>query len=206
MFKLMELPYSYDALEPYIDEQTMRIHHTKHHQSYTNNFNTSIEGIPNIQDLTAEEIIANVNTVIPEVIRPTVINQGGGYVNHNLLFSTIGPENNEPIGEVKDAIINRYESIEDFKTQFELAANTHFGSGWVFLVVDENNNLETVEKNNQDSPLTDGQTPIMGIDVWEHAYYLKYKNKRGEYIENFWNVIDWNAVNERYLDALKEVD
>ena len=200
-FELPVLPYAYNALEPYIDEQTMTIHHTKHHEAYTNNFNASLEGVNGLEGYSAEEIIAKVNEVIPEGIRQAVINNGGGYINHNLFFRILGPNNHEPMGEVLEAIKKEFGSFEEFQTQFDQAAKTQFGSGWAFLVVDPSGALKIVKKQNQNSPLTDGDTPILGLDVWEHAYYLKYQNRRTEYETNFWKVINWEQVNENYKKA-----
>ena len=199
-FELPNLPYAYSALEPYIDEQTMIIHHTKHHKAYTDNFNASLEGL-NLEGYSAEQIIREVNIVVPENIRAAVINNGGGYVNHNLFFLTLGRQNHNIEGEIKDAIIKTFGTIEEFKMQFENAAKSQFGSGWAFLVLDNKNNLKIVKKPNQNSPLTNGETPILALDVWEHAYYLKYQNKRADYVSNFWNVVDWQAVNKNYIKA-----
>ncbi len=200
-YKLPKLNYNYDALTPYIDKETMHVHFDKHFNGYTNKFNAALEGVKGIENLTAEEFIANVKKIVPAKIRQAVINNGGGYVNHKLYFNIMGPKNHEIKGKIKKAIQNDFKTIENFKEKFNNAALTHFGSGWVFLVVD-NNELKIVKKQNQDSPLTDGQIPIMGIDVWEHAYYLKYKNNRAEYVNNFWNVINWKAVEQNYLKAL----
>jgi len=202
-FELPKLPYAYDALEPYIDEKTMLIHHTKHHQGYTNNLNASLEGL-NLEGYSAEEIIANVVELVPENVRQTVINNGGGYVNHNLFFFIMGPQNNELKGEIKQAIEEEFGGFEEFREQFEQAAKTQFGSGWAFLVVDPKGKLKIVKKPNQNSPLTDGDIPVLALDVWEHAYYLKYQNKRPEYVENFWKVVDWSEVNKNYLKALNK--
>jgi superoxide dismutase, Fe-Mn family len=202
-FELPNLPYAYDALEPYIDERTMFIHHTKHHQGYTNNLNASLEGL-SLEGYTAEEIIANVNELVPESIRQTVINNGGGYVNHNLFFFIMGPKNNELKGEIKNAIEEEFGGFDEFRAEFEQAAKTQFGSGWAFLVVDPSGKLKVVKKPNQNSPLTDGDTPILALDVWEHAYYLKYQNKRPDYVSNFWKVVNWDEVNKNYLKTVKK--
>ena len=202
-FELPNLPYAYDALEPYIDERTMFIHHTKHHQGYTNNLNASLEGL-NLEGYSAEQIIASVNELVPENVRLAVINNAGGYVNHNLFFFILGPKNNELKGEIKKAIEEEFGSFEEFKTEFEQAAKTQFGSGWAFLVVEPNGKLKVVKKANQNSPLTDGDTPILALDVWEHAYYLKYQNKRPDYVSNFWKVVNWDEVNKNYLKTIKK--
>ena len=202
IFILPMLNYDYDALEPYIDEETMRIHHTKHHKAYTDNFNASIKDVKVLENLSAIEIIKNLNTIVPEDIRAAVKNHGGGYVNHNLFWQILGNRNNEISREIKTAIEKEFGDYETFKAQFEAAAKSQFGSGWAFLVVDENKKLKIVKKSNQDSPLTDGHTPILALDVWEHAYYLKYQNRRPEYITNFWKVVDWKQVNNNYINAL----
>ncbi|MGD9901083.1 MAG: superoxide dismutase [Spirochaetales bacterium] len=202
-FELPKLNYEYDALEPYIDAETMRIHHTKHHQAYTNKFNEALAEVTGIEKLSANEIIARVNEVVPESVRDAARNNGGGYVNHNLFFDILGANNHEIGGKLHEAIIKDFGSVEVFKEQFENAAKTQFGSGWAFLVVDELGRLKIVKKPNQNSPLTDGQTPILALDIWEHAYYLKYQNRRPDYVSNFWNVVDFSRVEKRYLDALK---
>jgi Fe-Mn family superoxide dismutase len=203
-FELPKLPYAYDALEPYIDKQTMELHHTKHHNAYLNNFNAALESAPELLNYSAEEIVSRVNEIVPEAIRTTVINNGGGYLNHNLFFLHLGTQNHEPMGEVKKAIENTFGSVEAFQEQFETAAKTQFGSGWAFLVLDEENNLKVIKRQNQNSPRMENLTPIMGLDVWEHAYYLNYQNKRPDYVHNFWKVLDWAKVEENYKKALKK--
>ncbi|MCF7798421.1 superoxide dismutase [Candidatus Woesearchaeota archaeon] len=201
-FALPELDYEYDALEPYIDAETMKIHHTKHHQAYTNKFNAALENHPELFEQTAEEIIADLASV-PEGVKGAVQNNGGGYVNHKLFWHILG-KGAELTGELKTAIEKDFGSVEEFKKQFEDAAATQFGSGWAWLVVDRSQGtakLVISKTSNQDSPLTDGLTPILCLDVWEHAYYLKYQNKRPEYIEAFWNVVNWNNVAELYKEA-----
>ncbi|MGM5480154.1 MAG: superoxide dismutase [Nanobdellota archaeon] len=213
-FELPSLSYDYDALEPYIDAQTMKIHHTKHHQAYTDKFNKALEKYPGLFNSTPEEIIKNLFEV-PEDIRSAVKNHGGGYINHKLFWTILAKD--KPLqGEIKEAIERDFGSFDAFKEEFTNAAKTQFGSGWAWLAVDLNSRghgQNTAEQNfsklvvlktlNQDSPLTKGYIPILAIDVWEHAYYLKYQNKRPEYIEQFFNVINWNEVNKRYLDALQ---
>ena len=194
MFELPKLNYEYNALEPYIDEETMKIHHTKHHQAYTDNFNKAIGGT----DKSAEEIIAGLNEV-PEDKRVAVRNNGGGYVNHKLFFSIL-KKDVECDGKIMNEINKEFGSFDKFKEEFSNAALTQFGSGWAWLVVSRGK-LEIIKTGNQDSPLTEGKKPILGIDVWEHAYYLKYKNKRAEYVENFFKVINWGRVNELYLKS-----
>lgn len=195
MIELPKLKYEYNALEPYMDEETIRIHHSKHHQTYTNNINKIIENT-NLKDKKPEDIIKNLNEV-SEDIRTAVRNNGGGYTNHKF-FWTILKKDTEFKGEIAEAIKEKFESYEKFKEELSNAALTQFGSGWAWLVIN-NNKLEIVKTSNQDSPLTDGKTPILCIDVWEHAYYLKYNNRRAEYVENFFNIINWNKVNELYL-------
>ncbi|MDL2211761.1 superoxide dismutase [Erysipelotrichaceae bacterium OttesenSCG-928-M19] len=201
-FKLQKLDYEYDALEPYIDALTMEIHHSRHHQAYTNNFNAALEDVADIvKDLAAEEIIADVHNLIPEAKRQAIINNGGGYLNHNLFFDILGPDNHQPQGKLAQAIDQEFGSYDNFKEEFKQAAISQFGSGWAWLVV-SNGTLQIIKTANQDSPLSLGKTPILGIDVWEHAYYLNYQNKRPEYIDNFFNVIDFKKVNQRYEAAL----
>jgi|LGVF01.2.fsa_nt_gb Fe-Mn family superoxide dismutase len=202
-FELPKLKYNYDGLEPFLDSKTMEIHHSKHHQGYTNKFNKALEGISGLEGLTTEEIIADAQKLIPKGAMQNVINNGGGYVNHKLYFDIMGTDNHEIKGEMKEAIEADFTSVNEFKEAFEQAAQTQFGSGWAFLVVDDKNKLKIVKKQNQDSPLTDGDTPIMAIDVWEHAYYLKYQNKRLAYVKDFWNVIDWEVVRENYKQTIK---
>lgn len=200
-FELEKLDYNYDALEPYIDATTMEIHSSKHHQAYANNFNIALEGLEDVvKDLSAEEIIAQVNELIPEEKRQAVINNGGGYINHNLYFDILSLNNPNPEGELLEAINKKFGSFDELKKQLIAAGTTQFGSGWAWLVVN-NGELEVVKTANQDSPLTLGKTPILGIDVWEHAYYLNYQNRRPDYLDNFFSVIDWKKVAARYADA-----
>ena len=196
MIELPKLEYEYNALEPHIDEETMRIHHSKHHQAYTNNFNKAIENT-DLKDKKPEDIIRDLNKV-PEDIRTAVRNNGGGYINHKLFWQIL-KKDVEFKGEIAEAIKEKFESYEKFKKEFSNAALTQFGSGWAWLVI-SNEGLEIVKTGNQDSPLTDGKTPLLCLDVWEHAYYIKYQNKRPEYVENFFSVINWNKVNELYLN------
>ena len=195
MVKLPQLEYEYNALEPYIDEQTMRIHHSKHHQAYTDNFNKAIEGT-DLSNKEAEDIIKNLNKV-PENIRNAVRNNGGGYVNHKLFWQIL-KKDVKIKGEIEKAILKKFGSFDKFKEEFSNAAITQFGSGWAWLVVNKSQ-LEIVKTSNQDSPLTEGKIPILCIDVWEHSYYLHYQNRRAEYIQNFFNVINWDKVNKLYL-------
>ena len=200
-FDLPSLPYDYNALEPHIDEQTMTIHHTKHHNAYLTKLNDAIAGT-DLESKSAEDIIADLKSV-PEKIRGAVRNNGGGYVNHCLFWEIMGPgKGGEPGGDLGGAISSTFGSFNDFTGQLANAGVTRFGSGWAWLVV-SGGNLEVISTPNQDSPIMDGSgTPILGLDVWEHAYYLKYQNRRPDYIESWWNTVNWDAVAERY-DAAK---
>jgi Fe-Mn family superoxide dismutase len=197
-FSLGNLPYSYDALEPYIDKQTMEIHHQKHHNAYVTKLNAALETSSDWQGKDIDEIIRNLNSV-PENIRTAVRNNGGGHYNHTLFWSIMGPNaGGEPSGDLKSSIQDVFGSFAEFKDEFSNAAATRFGSGWAWLVLDPSGKLAVLSSANQDNPLTDGFKPLMGLDVWEHAYYLKYQNRRPEYIENWWNVVNWSAVADRY--------
>ncbi|KAA3631811.1 MAG: superoxide dismutase [Calditrichaeota bacterium] len=196
-YSLPELPYSYDALEPYIDAKTMEIHHSKHHNAYITKVNAALEG-SDLASKSGEELIADLKSV-PENIRGAVRNNGGGYVNHSL-FWQIMKKDVEFKGEVADAIKSDLGGFDKFKADFSAAAAGQFGSGWAWLVVN-NGKLEVTATPNQDSPLSVGKKPVLGLDVWEHAYYLHYQNRRPDYIEAFFNVINWEKVNELYLAA-----
>lgn len=199
-FKLPELPYAYDALEPHIDKETMTIHHTKHHNTYVTNLNKAIEGVSALEDQPIEELVANLNSV-PENIRTAVRNNGGGHANHSLFWTLLSPNGGgAPTGELADAIEKELGGFEKFKSDFAAAAAGRFGSGWAWLVVN-NGKLEITSTPNQDSPLTEGKTPILGLDVWEHAYYLNYQNRRPDYISAFWNVVNWDEVARLYSEA-----
>ena len=201
-YKLPALPYAYDALEPHIDAQTMEIHHTKHHQTYINNLATAVKGTE-FDGQAAEDLIQQLDK-LPEGIRTAVRNNGGGHANHSLFWTVMSPRGGgEPQGEVARAIDTQLGGFEAFKEAFTKAALTRFGSGWAWLSVTPQRTLVVESSGNQDSPLMHGHTPILGLDVWEHAYYLKYQNRRPEYIGAFYNVIDWAQVNRRYLDAMK---
>ncbi|ENX08136.1 superoxide dismutase [Acinetobacter baumannii 348935] len=200
-YTLPELPYAYDALEPHIDAKTMEIHHTKHHQTYINNINASIEGTE-WEDLSVEELVSKANQV-PEDLKNNVINNGGGHANHSLFWTVMSPEGGgNPEGEIAQAIDKELGGFEAFKEAFTKAALTRFGSGWAWLSVAPDQTIIIESSANQDSPLMHGNTPILGLDVWEHAYYLKYQNRRPEYIAAFFNVVNWKEVNRRYLEAL----
>ena len=201
--ELPALPYPYDALEPYIDARTMEIHHTKHHQGYVNKLNAALEKYPDLQKVPLEELLRNIASV-PEDIRTAVRNNGGGHVNHSLFWTIMGPNGGgQPSGALAAAIEAAFGSFDAFKEAFSQAAATRFGSGWAWLVVDAFGNLKVYSTPNQDSPYMDGFTPILGLDVWEHAYYLKYQNRRPEYIQNWWNVVNWDEVARRYEAAKK---
>jgi len=196
--KLEPLPYDYDALEPYIDEQTMRIHHTKHHQTYIDKLNAALDGQKALQDKKPEELLKNLNA-IPEATRIAVRNHGGGHANHSFFWPLLKKDVKFE-GKIKDAINTRFGDFDSFKKAFSNAAALLFGSGWAWLVLD-NDDLQIITTPNQDSPLIQGKTPLLGLDVWEHAYYLKYQNRRPEYIEAFFNVINWNKVDEHFRTA-----
>ncbi|SIT82076.1 superoxide dismutase [Edaphobacillus lindanitolerans] len=198
-FKLPELPYAYDALEPHIDKETMEIHHTKHHNTYVTNLNAAVEGT-DLADKSIEEVLRNFDSV-PEEKKTAVRNNGGGHANHSLFWQLLSPNGGgEPAGELAEAISKKFGSFDKFKEEFETAAKGRFGSGWAWLVVN-NGDIEVVSTANQDSPLMEGKTPILGLDVWEHAYYLKYQNRRPEYAAAFWNVVNWDEVAKRYEEA-----
>lgn len=200
-YKLPELPYAYDALEPHIDKETMNIHHTKHHNTYVTNLNAAVEGKADLESKSIEELISNLDAV-PEDIRTAVRNNGGGHANHSLFWTILCPNGGgAPTGELADAIASKFGSFDQFKEEFANAAKTRFGSGWAWLVVN-NGDLEVTSTPNQDSPLMEGKTPILGLDVWEHAYYLNYQNRRPDYISAFFNVVKWDEVAKRY-DAAK---
>ncbi|MDX8045974.1 superoxide dismutase SodA [Gracilibacillus sp. S3-1-1] len=199
-FTLPELPYAYDALEPHIDKETMNIHHTKHHNTYVTKLNAALDGHDELASKSIEEILANLDAV-PENIRTAVRNNGGGHANHSLFWTLLSADGGgEPTGELKDAIESAFGSFDKFKDEFAAAGAGRFGSGWAWLVVN-NGKLEITSTPNQDTPISEGKTPILGLDVWEHAYYLKYQNKRPDYIAAFWNVVDWDKVASLYEEA-----
>jgi len=201
-YQLPDLPYAYDALEPHIDARTMEIHHTKHHAGYVSKVNAATEG-HDLGNPTIEELVAALDT-LPEEIRTAVRNNGGGHANHSLFWTIMsGSGGGQPSGELAQTIDDQLGGFEKFRQDFSNAAAGRFGSGWAWLCVEPGRNLIVTSTPNQDSPLTDGNTPILGLDVWEHAYYLKYQNRRAEYIDAFWNVVNWDAVAERYAAALK---
>lgn len=199
-YTLPDLPYEYDALEPYIDVETMHLHHDKHHNTYVTNLNAAIEKHPELAEQTIEELVTHLNDV-PEDIRTAVRNNGGGHANHSFFWEIMAPNaGGEPTGEIKTAIEETFGSFEKMKEEFKTAATGRFGSGWAWLVWN-NGKLEITSTANQDSPLTDGKTPIIGLDVWEHAYYLKYKNVRPDYIAAFWDVVNWEQANQNLAAA-----
>ena len=199
-YELPALPYAHDALEPHIDAQTMEIHHGKHHQAYINNVNAALEGNEELAGKSVEDLVSDLGSV-PEDIRGAVRNNGGGHANHSLFWSVMGPgKGGEPGGELGAAIGATFGSFDAFKEAFAKAGATRFGSGWAWLVVD-GDSLAVTSTANQDSPLMEGKTPLLGLDVWEHAYYLNYQNRRPDYIGAFWNVVDWDAVAARFAAA-----
>jgi superoxide dismutase, Fe-Mn family len=201
-FKLPPLPYSFDALEPYIDAKTMEIHHDKHHGGYVNNLNKALEGHADLQTLSLEQLLRDINKV-PEDIRTAVRNNAGGHANHSLFWPIMKKGGGgEAKGEIAEAIKSAFGSFADFKTKFNDAATKRFGSGWAWLLV-SGGKLAIESTANQDSPLMDGKKPVMGLDVWEHAYYLKYQNRRPEYIEAWWNVVNWDQINQNLAAAKK---
>ncbi|HCS52554.1 MAG TPA: superoxide dismutase [Planctomycetaceae bacterium] len=199
-YSLPELPYGYDALEPHIDTKTMEIHHTKHHQAYINKVNDALEGHSDLANKSIEDLMSDLSAV-PESIRGAVRNNGGGHANHSLFWTIMSPNGGgTPSGDLAAAIDKKFGSFDAFKTEFSNAAATRFGSGWAWLSV-SNGELVVESTPNQDTPLSEGHTPICGLDVWEHAYYLNYQNRRQDYVSAFWNVVDWDAVAKRYADA-----
>lgn len=199
---LPALAYAYDALEPHIDALTMEIHHSRHHQTYINNLNAALADLPELAALPVEELLARFDS-LPVQVQGAVRNHGGGHANHSLFWRVMSPQGGgEPAGELAAAIERDLGGFEAFKQAFTQAALSRFGSGWAWLVVDGSGKLQVVSSANQDSPLQDGLVPILGLDVWEHAYYLKYQNKRPDYIAAFYKVIDWNEVARRYAEAL----
>ena len=197
-FKLPELGYAYDALEPHIDAKTMEIHHSKHHAAYTNNLNAALEKYPDLQKREAEDLIRNILQV-PDDARGPIRNNGGGYINHNLFWEIMTPGgSNKPTGKLAKEIDGTFGGFDAFKEAVQKAGVGRFGSGWAWLTVDAGGKLQVTSTANQDSPVSDGLTPLLGVDVWEHAYYLKYQNKRPDYITAWWNVVNWDVVGKKY--------
>lgn len=194
-FTLPDLPYAHDALEPSIDQTTMEIHHGKHHAAYVANLNKALESAPDVADLSVEELIANNCAAVPENIRTAVRNNGGGHANHSQFWQIMGSgKGGDPVGNLGEAINSKYGGFDQFKEKFSGAGMGRFGSGWAWLLKD----LEIISTANQDSPLMEGKVPIFGLDVWEHAYYLNYQNRRPDYISNWWNVVNWETAEERF--------
>lgn len=197
MFTLPELPYAYNALEPYIDERTMQIHHDKHHAAYVKNVNDALAGLPQFDAMSVEELLTKLNDV-PEAVRTKVKNNAGGHANHSMFWQGMSPTKSAPTGKLLTALTSTFGSFEKFQEQFSALALNHFGSGWAWLVVDHGK-LAMMDTPNQDSPVGVGKTPILGLDVWEHAYYLLYQNMRVEYIKAWWNVVNWTDVERRLI-------
>jgi|TARA_Y100000310_G_scaffold299212_1_gene333848 Fe-Mn family superoxide dismutase len=198
MNELPKLPYDYNALEPHMDAKTMEIHHSKHHQAYVDKLNAAIKGTE-FESMDVNELIKNLDKV-PESIRTAVRNNGGGHANHTLFWQWMSPNSGKPIGKLQEAMHSKWGAFDKFKEEFTNAAMTRFGSGWAWLIVD-NRELKITSTPNQDSPVMEGKAPILGLDVWEHAYYLKYQNKRPAYIEAFFNVVNWEKANELFEKA-----
>lgn len=197
-FELPKLPYAYDALEPHIDARTMEIHHSKHHQGYTNNLNAALEKHPDLASKSAEDLLKDLNAV-PEDIRTAVRNNGGGFVNHKQFWTAMSPDGGgAPSGALASAIDSAFGGFEAFKDAFSKAGATRFGSGWAWLSKDSSGGLVVSSTPNQDSPLSEGLAPLLGLDVWEHAYYLNYQNRRGDYIAAWWNVVNWDEIAARF--------
>ncbi|MBC7961201.1 MAG: superoxide dismutase [Vallitaleaceae bacterium] len=198
MFQLPQLNYAYDALEPFIDTLTMETHHSKHHQAYINNLNTALEKHPELSEKSIEDLLIHF-TNLPSDIQNAVRNNGGGHFNHSLFWTMMSPEGQkEPTGVLKSRIEVTFDTFDNFKSLFKAAALARFGSGWAWLVVNKNGVLEIMSTANQDSPISEGKKPILGLDVWEHAYYLNYTNRRGDYIDQWWHVVDWSRVSELF--------
>ena len=199
-FELPPLPYDYNALEPYIDTQTMQLHHDKHHATYVTNLNNALKDHP-FASLQPEQVLLRINEV-PDAVRTAVRNNGGGHVNHSMYWQIMKPNGGgEPTGEIAQAITSSFGSFDAFKTAFNDAAAKQFGSGWGWVTLGQDGKLQITSSANQDSPLLNGVYPILGNDVWEHAYYLKYQNRRPEYLNNWWNVVNWDEINKRYAQA-----
>ena len=201
-YKLPELAYAYDALEPQIDARTMEIHHTKHHQTYITNLNAALDKHEALKDKSLEDLIRNINDV-PEAIRVAVRNNGGGHLNHSMFWEIMAPATGQqPEGALLETINSTFGSVDAFKEKFDAAAKTRFGSGWAWLVVNADKQLEVISTPNQDNPLMDGLVPVLGLDVWEHAYYLNYQNRRPDYIQSWFDVVNWSKVAELFEAAV----
>ena len=201
-YELPPLPYDYNALEPYIDEETMHLHHDKHHQAYVNNLNAALQGQSQFENMSIDELIRGLNSV-PDNIRTAVRNNGGGHINHSMFWQIMKPNGGgEPTGDLASAISATFGSFDQFKAAFNDAGAKRFGSGWAWLVIGSDGKLAVTSTANQDSPLIDGQYPVMGNDVWEHAYYLKYQNRRPEYLAAWWNVVNWDEIGKRFAQGM----
>ena len=200
-FSLADLPYSFDALEPAIDAKTMEIHHDRHHQGYINNLNNALEGHSELQGMSLAELVAGLND-LPTDVRTAIRNHGGGNLNHAIFWNTMGPNGSQVTGAFEEAINRDFGNMENLKAELKLAARV-FGSGWAWLVTDNNSRLSVFQTSNQDNPLTDGLAPLTGVDVWEHAYYLNYQNLRGEYVDAWFGLVHWEKVSKFYEDSLK---
>ena len=198
-FSLPPLPYPTDALEPHIDKMTMEIHHGKHHNAYVTNLNKALESAPNLASKTIEELLANNCAIVPDNIKTAVRNNGGGHINHSMFWAIMGPKaGGQPSGGLADAIKSAFGGFDPFKEKLVNAGITRFGSGWAWLIKDSSGKLDIISTANQDSPVMEGKFPVMGVDVWEHAYYLKYQNRRPDYLGAWWNVVSWDAVAQRF--------
>ena len=203
MYSLPELPYPYNSLEPHIDALTMEIHHTKHHQAYIDNLNKALADYPELQEKELHELLMNLED-IPEVIRTAVRNNGGGHLNHSMFWILMSPVGGgDPVGKIARAIHRFFNSFEEFKAQFIAAAKSNFGSGWTWLCVNKEGGLVIVSTANQDNPISQDLFPVLGLDVWEHAYYLHYQNKRADYIDAWWNLVNWEQVEENYITIME---
>jgi Fe-Mn family superoxide dismutase len=201
-FTLPPLPYAPDALEPHIDKMTMEIHHGKHHNAYVTNLNKALESAPDLQNKSIEELLANNCAIVPENIRTAVRNNGGGHINHDMFWKIMGPGGGgDPGGELANAINSAFGNFSGLKEKMAAAATGRFGSGWAWLIKGAGSKLEVTSTANQDSPVMEGKFPVLGIDVWEHAYYLKYQNRRPDYVTAWWNVVNWNEVNRRFREG-----
>ena len=199
-FTLPQLPYAADALEPHIDRMTMEIHHGKHHATYVTNLNKALESAPDLANKSIEELLANNCAAVPENIRTAVRNNGGGHINHTMFWQIMGPGGGTPSGDLGEAINSAFGGFDGFKEKMNNAGLTRFGSGWAWLVK-SGNKVEVISSPNQDSPVMEGRFPIMGVDVWEHAYYLKYQNRRADYLQAWWNVVNWKEVERRFREG-----
>jgi len=198
-FSLPPLPYPTDALEPHIDKMTMEIHHGKHHNAYVTNLNKALESAPNLATKTIEELLANNCAIVPDNIKTAVRNNGGGHINHSMFWTIMGPKaGGQPSGALADAIKSAFGGFDQFKEKINNAGVARFGSGWAWLIRDSSGKLDIISTANQDSPVMEGKYPVMGVDVWEHAYYLKYQNRRPDYLAAWWNVVNWSAIEKRF--------